>query len=113
MAKEITFALEKVGDSTCLGAAILNALFNADDLAVIASSKAKLKEKLDIISTAGGLFGMTINKAKSKGMEYGWIELIVEEHEAERQLDMELVDSFKYLGEYDPPYFTSAPTAQP
>ena len=56
---------------------------------------------------------MTINKAKSKRMEYGWIELIVEEHEAERQLDMELVDSFKYLGEYDPPYFTSAPTAQP
>ena len=101
MAKDIAFELEKVGDSTCLGAVSLNALFYADDLVVIASSKAKLKEKLDIISAAGGLFGMSINQTKSKRMEYGSIEMIVEEREAERQLDMEVVDSFKYLGEYE------------
>ena len=35
-------------------------------------------------------------------MEYGSTELIVEEREAERQLDMDIVDSFKYLGEYGP-----------
>ena len=58
MAKDIVFELEKVGDSTCLGAAILNALFYTDHLVVIASSKAELKEKVDIITTAGGLFGL-------------------------------------------------------
>ena len=101
MAKDIAFKLEEVRDSTRLGNIALNALFYADDLVVIASSKKKLKEKLDIITTVGGEFGMAINQAKSKRMEYGTVELVVEEREVESQLDMEIVDSFKYLGKWD------------
>ena len=98
MAKDIAFKLEEVRDSTRLGSFILNALFYADDLVVIASSKAKLKEKLSIIETVGGGFGMSINQTKSKRMEYGTVELVVEDRGGESQLDMELVDTFKYLG---------------
>ena len=101
MAKDIAFKLEEVRDSTRLGNIALNALFYADDLVVIASSKKKLKEKLDIITTVGGEFGMAINQTKSKRMEYGTVELVVEEREVESQLDMEIVDSFKYLGKWD------------
>ena len=44
---------------------------------------------------------MAINQTKSKRMEYGTVELVVEERELESQLDMEIVDSFKYLGKWD------------
>ena len=114
MAKDIAFKLEEVRDSTRLGSFILNALFYADDLVVIASSKAKLKEKLSIIETVGGGFGMSINQAKSKRMEYGTVELVVEDRGGESQLDMELVDTFKYLGKYHLPtrFFTVGSVSQ-
>lgn len=98
MAKEIAEEVQKLNDNVSLGKFKLNAIFYADDLVVIASSKVKLREKLNCISMVGGTFGMTINKSKSKRLEYDRLEVDIEEREAERQMDMERVETFKYLG---------------
>ena len=41
---------------------------------------------------------MSINRSKSKRLEYDRLEVEVEEQEAEREMDMERVETFKYLG---------------
>ena len=98
MAKEIAEEISKLCDSVSLGNFKLNAIFYADDLVVMASSKVLLKRKLDCISRVGGTFGMSINRSKSKRLEYDRLEVEVEEQEAEREMDMERVETFKYLG---------------
>ena len=76
----------------------MNAILYADDLVVMASSKVMLKRKLDCIARVGETFGMSINRKKSKRLEYDRLEVEVEEREAEREMDMERVETFKYLG---------------
>ena len=98
MAKEIAEEISKLCDSVSLGNFKLNVIFYADDLVVMASSKVLLKRKLDCISRVGGTFGMSINRSKSKRLEYDRLEVEVEEQEAEREMDMERVETFKYLG---------------
>ena len=98
MAKEIAREVEKIDDSICLGNRRINAIFYADDLVVMASSRVKLKEKLDVIESTGGTFGMEINRKKSKRLELDDLEVLMEEREAEEQMDMERVEQFKYLG---------------
>ena len=46
--------------------------------------------------------------------EYGTVELVVEDRGGESQLDMELVDTFKYLGKYHLPtrFFTVGSVSQ-
>lgn len=98
MAKDIAEEVGKMCDSISLGNFKLNAIFYADDLVVMASSKVLLKSKLDCISRVGETFGMSINRKKSKRLEYDRLEVEVEEREAEREMDMERVETFKYLG---------------
>ena len=96
IAKDIAEEVGKMCDSISLGDYKLNAIFDADDPDVMASSKVMLKRKLDCISRVGGTFGMSINRKKSKRLEYDRLE--VEEREAKREMDMERVETFKYLG---------------
>ena len=98
MAKDIAEEVGKMCDSISLGNFKLNAIFYADDLVVMASSKVLLKSKLDCISRVGETFGMSINRKKSKRLEYDRLEVEVEEREAEREMDLERVETFKYLG---------------
>ena len=98
MASDLARELELVEDSVSFGNSRFNPLFYADDIVVAASSAAKLQEKVDIINKVGGKFGMKISGSKSKRMMYGNVEVIVEDKEELVVMEMEEVETFKYLG---------------
>ena len=98
MASDLARELELVEDSVSFGNSRFNPLFYADDIVVAASSAAKLQEKVDIINKVGGKFGMKISGSKSKRMMYGNVEVIVEDKEELGVMEMEEVETFKYLG---------------
>ena len=98
MASDIARELELVSNTIKLGDSKLNSLFYADDIVVAASSTDKLQEKVDIINQVGGNFGMKISASKSKRLVYGKIKVIVEDRDEQSVMEMEEVETFKYLG---------------
>ena len=98
MASDLARELEQIGDSVRLGNSKFNSLLYADDIVVAASSTAKLQEKVDVVNQVGGTFGMKISGNKSKRMVYGQVEVLVEDKEELGVLEIDEVETFKYLG---------------
>ena len=86
-----------VGDSVELGNSRFNSVLYAD-IVLAASSTAKLQEKVDVVNQVGGTFGMKISGNKSKRMVYGQVEVLVEDKEELGVLEIDEVETFKYLG---------------
>ena len=95
---EIIKNLERHGDTFRIRDLDLSSLFFADDNLMMGASITQVRHNLKVIEETSKIFGLEINRRKSKIMKLGGDSLEEEVEQAEEIEDIPIVKNLKYLG---------------